>query len=327
MAKTDGVRDGIYLPHNNPSKFFNNATVNEVSLVERIYMRRFREMCINRFVWEGLPDSIDPRFLESVLFEQALAVYCRPEDFNPIMPDGTQLVVGDMALRATPTGYNDYQDNPLQFTVLANNMYSGTLDVTECVPIWANTARQPDIDIVMWYSKRLAEAERTIDLNLKAARHTRVAASTEEARLSTQNMMRQIDAGEPVLFTNEHMDTSTLSTIDWNIDYHILGEVPTAKNQIMNDCMTMLGINNANQDKTERLVSGEADARSEQVGANRAIALNERERACEKINKMFGTSISVRWNEELNKDLDATGEETENGNVYDGATGSDETDR
>lgn len=95
----------------------------------------------------------------------------------------------------------------------------------------------------------------------------------------------------------------------------------------MNDCMTMLGINNANQDKTERLVSGEADARSEQVGANRAIALNERERACEKINKMFGTSISVRWNEELNKDLDATGEETENGNVYDGATGSDETDR
>jgi hypothetical protein len=57
--------------------------------------------------------------------------------------------------------------------------------------------------------------------------------------------------------------------------------------------MTFMGINNANMDKRERLVDDEVRANNEQVEMSYQIMLKAREMACEKINKLFGTNISV----------------------------------
>lgn len=303
--KPDGVAQQYYAPHLMGGRFYNNPSNTELAGIERVYMRRLREMCMNRFTWHGLPDSIDPRFVETILFEQALIVYCRPEEFNPMYPDGTPMnkpgETVDMMLRATPTGYLDYQDNPLAYTVFANQMFTKMYDADQVVPVWANQSRVPDLDVVMWYSRRLAEAERTTDLNLKNARYSRIMTVPEEQRQTAVNILRKIDEGQPAIFGTDTLELNMFNTLDWEMDHEILQAVQVAKNQIMNDCLTMLGINNANQDKKERLISGEVDARSEQVGVNRAIALGERQRGAERINEMFGTNISVEWNEEIIK--------------------------
>ena len=59
--------------------------------------------------------------------------------------------------------------------------------------------------------------------------------------------------------------------------------------------MTFLGINNANMDKRERLVDDEVQANNEQIEMSAQVMLKNRERACELINDLFDTNISVEF--------------------------------
>jgi hypothetical protein len=57
--------------------------------------------------------------------------------------------------------------------------------------------------------------------------------------------------------------------------------------------MTFLGINNANMNKRERLVDDEVQANNEQIMYSADVMLKARERACKRINEIFGLNISV----------------------------------
>lgn len=59
--------------------------------------------------------------------------------------------------------------------------------------------------------------------------------------------------------------------------------------------MTFLGIENANMDKKERLVSDEVNANNQQVIASRNIWLSERKKSIEELNKKFGLNASVEF--------------------------------
>lgn len=67
------------------------------------------------------------------------------------------------------------------------------------------------------------------------------------------------------------------------------------KQAILRECMTLLGIENANMDKKERLVSDEVNANNQQVIASRNIWLSERKKAIEELNKKFGLNASVEF--------------------------------
>lgn len=60
--------------------------------------------------------------------------------------------------------------------------------------------------------------------------------------------------------------------------------------------MTLLGINNGNQDKKERLVADEVSVNNEQVVAARGVALHSRQMAAEEINRRYQLNVSVGWN-------------------------------
>jgi hypothetical protein len=66
--------------------------------------------------------------------------------------------------------------------------------------------------------------------------------------------------------------------------------------------MTFLGVNNANQDKKERLVESEVGANDEQIEQARFNMLDARKLACKKINAMFGLNIDVKFrNDDVQK--------------------------
>lgn len=67
------------------------------------------------------------------------------------------------------------------------------------------------------------------------------------------------------------------------------------KQAILRECMTLLGIENANMDKKERLVSDEVNANNQQVIASRNIWFSERKKAIEELNKKFNLNASVEF--------------------------------
>lgn len=282
----DMVWDNYYAPY--ASGFKQNPTQDLGQLIERMYMRHLTELSINRFKWTGLPKSIDPRFLELELFRHALAVWYFDNRYDRYM-----------ALAAAGNGGLNHYENPVSFTTYGNKLNTLTLKSSDCVPIWSNMLRCPDLDIVTVYAKRLAQLDITIEIAAKNLRKTKVVIADENQRLSWQNVNRQIAEGVEVIYGTSAMDPTQAQVFDFGGDPVGLLNLQISKSKLWSECMTMLGINNANQDKKERLVADEVSANDEQVFATRGIALNSRRLAAELINdKWPNLNISVDYNED-----------------------------
>lgn len=278
-----------------------NRTRSQVGLNERMYWRILTELACNRFKWEGLPETVSERFLELCLYQMAVCIFYNDKRY------------GYLALRGTGSGIWNMYDDPTEFQVTGNSFVTKQLKDTECVPIWANYLRIPDLDIVTLYARRLAEIDQTIYITVKNMRVTKTVVTDENQRHSWSNLMRLADEGLPVIFATQALDMTQLQALDVGADYHYLSELMIARSRYINDCMSLLGINNANQDKKERLVADEVAANDEQVQSAKYINLNARQQACEKINKMFpDLNVSVDYRsakeqEEKQKELMAGG--------------------
>jgi hypothetical protein len=276
--------------------FRNNPAKNRKSLEERMYIRIFTEIACARFTWTGLPDTIDVRFLELTLFRQALSIFYFDKEFDRYF-----------ALRGSGSGPINMYDNPTQFRVMGNTMVNKTLSAKNCVPIWANFLRQPDWDIALIYASKLAEIDRTIEIDLMALRHPFILVANDNERLSIVNAFRQVQEGQPVIVTTnalgDNLDAK-FKLLDMKLDVQLVPNLQVSKTKIWNECMTFLGINNANQEKRERLVASEVAANNSQVMMARNVALDSRRDAAERINKMYDLDVKVHWNVDIDNIVD-----------------------
>lgn len=306
----DAVYQGYYAPFlGMTGNLPQNSAVNRQAMIEQMYIQLLAEMAANRYKWKGLPESIDPRFLEVTLLQNALSVFYFDEEYGKFF-----------ALRGSPNGRWNMYNNPISFQVYGNEFISKTLRAMphavrarddrgrftqdaiilpeECIPIWANYLRAPDWNVILIYASRLAEFDRTIEINARSARRTRVIAIDPNMQLSVENMIRQIDEGQPVVKINQQTFEQTLgnlTSIDLGVTPKTIEELQLSRTRVWNECMGLLGINNANQDKKERLVASEVDANNDQVDSMRWVNLNARRQAAHMINKRYGLSLSVEF--------------------------------
>lgn len=290
MSRTDAVGDGVYSRFmTGDNKYYRTNPGKDATLIlQRMYRRILTEMCLNRFKWEGFPDSVDTRFVEMTLFHNSLAVAYKNEDLGKFL-----VMKGNIA------GKINYLDNATHYNVFGNGFPGKMLSIDECVPIWANYMRVPDLDIVLIYSNKLAEIDRTIEINTKNARRSKILVADENTKLSVDNINRAIENGDAAIRVARPLG-EVVSALDLGVHPDSIEKLDILASRQWNKCMTLLGIDNANQDKKERLVSDEVDANSEQVKMVRAISLNARQEAANQINKMFPElNVTVSFNTDV----------------------------
>lgn len=303
-GKRDLVFDNYY---NSPAAtgFKNSPNRNLKTLIKNMYLRHLTELAINRFKWTGLPKSIDSRFVELELFRHALVVFYKETSPEFVAKAGERF----FAVAAAPLGALNVYQNPVEYRTYGTLYAAKTLKGgSECVPIWSNMLRTPDLDIVEVYAEQLTELTITIQANSKLLRKQKIIYANENTRLSYANIARQIDEGVEVIYGQEDaMNPANIQVLDIGGDPVGVLNLMIAKSKLWNECMTMLGINNANQDKKERLVADEVAANDDQVFATRGIALNSRQYACDQINAKYknpdGTPLNVSV--EFNTDSEA----------------------
>ena len=280
--------------------FRHNSANSQLALTERFYLRYITEIAVNRFKWTGLPElpegDIRPRYMELVMFRKALVVFFKHPQWGQYL-----------CMQASLPGHQDMYYDPTAFHMYGNGSTPGidglTVSAKEAVPIWSNYLRAPDLDMVSIYVRRIAQFDRTLDINLKTMRHPFVLFTDDQNKQSALQMFRQIEEGQPAIIFNKGIGgpeglKDMLLVLDMKMDPDILSDLLVAKKKVWQEMLTFLGINNANQEKRERLVASEVSANDDEVVMARTIALRSREEACEKINKMFGLNISVEWNVE-----------------------------
>lgn len=126
----------------------------------------------------------------------------------------------------------------------------------------------------------------------------------------------QYSGNTPFIFGNKQFDISNkLNVLNTNAPY-LIDKLDIHKHQVFNDALTVLGINNANTDKKERLITDEVTSNEQLVNYYLNCWYKTRKKACDEINKKFlsdsDTKISIKLNDEVMNLLAETNNATVN---------------
>jgi hypothetical protein len=244
---------------------------------------RIKNLALNMFVWEGLPDTIKPEYIEKILYTHGRALFFKDKN------------LGLLCLQAEPTaGVNVYGEHTAYYGVGFN--YRELYDVDSCVLVKNNILCMPTDNYVVLYASKLQEIERTMDVNVKALKTPYVIACDDKDILTFKAIFKQIDGNTPAIYADKNLNLNSLDVLDIKAPF-VCDKLADYKHDVWNDCYTFLGINNANTDKRERLVSEEVTANNEAVQLNAEYMLEARQTACQELNSMFGLNVSVKRRE------------------------------
>lgn len=282
-------------------KFWESASSNKASYIQ--YYNRLMELSISMFEWENLPDTIDSRFLELVLFADGMSVFFEDEE------------IGYLALRTAIGGHLNLYQIPTERRAYASNGYQKQLNEDNSVIIFNNmlhTNSELEIEI---YAKKLYNLDRAIEVNANAQKTPILITCEENQRLTLKNMYMQYDGNEPVIYGDKNINPNSLKVLTTGSPY-VADKLYQLKMQIWNEALTYLGISNLNVQKKERLISDEVLRNQGGTIASRYSRLNARRQACEQINKMFGLNINVDYRKDFREADDEI--------MFEGDTGKNE---
>lgn len=262
-----------------------------------MYYNRLRDYALAMFEWEGLPDTVNKRFLELKMLEVGQVIFHNDPEFGfmvaPVMVGGT---------------INHYEE-PTSYKAVSIG-YNRDVSPDKGVVIWNNYSRTSILPILETYAFRLYQVEKTMDVNINAQKTPVLILADESQRLTMQNLYMQYEGNEPFIFGNKSgFDKDAVQVLKTDAPF-VSDKLMEYKHNLWNEAMTFLGVGNAKQDKKERLVSDEVAANDEQIQTSRFHMLQARQDACEQINKMFGLNVSVDF--KLNKIQVEESEEKEN---------------
>lgn len=274
---------------NKDRNFWDSAMMNNATYIQ--YYNRLTELAISMFEWVNLPDEIDPRFLELVLFAKGKAVFFKDPD------------IGYMALMVTDMGPMNPYRIPLRRRAYASNGYNAELTIDDSVMIYNNYLRTPSKLDVEMFSRRLYNIDRTIDINVNGQKTPILVECEESQRLTLENLYMQYDGNKPIIFGDTALQNQPLKAVSTGVPY-VADKLTMLKTQYWNEALTYLGISNLNIQKKERLVSDEVARNMGGVIASRYSRLNARKDACQEINKMFGLNIDVEYRDDFREQDD-----------------------
>ena len=254
----------------------------------RFYYELLEQMACSIYRWENLPPEIDKRFLELTLFNRGMSVFFFDKEYDKFF-----------STMGTPSGTINMYNNPTRFMAYGSNGFHRLLDSKNCVPIWNNYLRRPDINAMNIFARRLADIDRTMEVNLAIQKSPVILQVPESQRLTIQNLVKQWSGNEPVIVGRQGlMDDIDIAYANSQAPY-LVDKLQEAKFTVWSEIMTYFGIDNQNVQKAERVQTAEVEANLGQIEASRLIRLNCRREACEQINAKYGLDVWVDFNKDI----------------------------
>ena len=274
--------------------------INNATYVD--YLDRLKLVATSLFTWEGLDEVAGvgaSRFLELALYENGRGVFFKDDE------------LGYMALRVNPNDkFNVYM---LPTKVICYSFeYNKEKDFEDVVYIMNNNLQKPTLETLKLFAYRLYEVEATINVNLLAQKTPVLIEGDTKTILTLKNVYMQYSGNTPFIFGNKQYDLSNrLSVLKTDAPY-LIDKLTLHKHEIINECLTFLGINNANTDKKERLITDEVNSNNQLINYYLNCFYKTRKQACDEINKKYGLNISIKINDDVLDLLDVKKEDVEN---------------
>ena len=272
------------------------------------YLNRLKLIATSLFTWDGLDEVAGfgaSRFLELSLYENGRACFVKDDK------------LGFLALKVNPSDKLNVYNLPEK--VLAWSIgYNKNYKFDEIVYIMNNIMELPTSQTINLFAYRLYDTERTIDVNRIAQKTPIVFEGDPKSILSLQNAFMNYSGNTPVLFSNKDFNINQKINCMKTDAPFLIDKLENHKHQIWNEALTYLGIDNANTDKKERLITDEVESNNELINYYLNCFYKTRKEACDLINKKYNLNIKIKLNKDvlelLNIDEEIGG--IENGEIY-----------
>lgn len=282
------------------SKFIDSAVMNDRTFTDFLY--RLKNVAISMFEWVDLPESMDERYLEEVLFYNGQAILLYDELYGFINTKGSSN--GKLNIYGLPVAFNCYSYTYQAYRNLYTGLKNENAEINSCILVMNNWDRIPTAPMLELFSYRLYLAQRTIDTNIQAQRTPVMITGSDKQRLMLEQLYSQYDGNKPFIFGDkDQLNFDMLKAIKTDAPY-IEDKVSKYKKEILNEALSYLGINNIDVEKKERMITDEANSNNEFINLNMMSRLIPRQKACEQFNELFkdkldGKKISVRLRSDL----------------------------
>lgn len=267
-----------------------NVIMNQATYDSWLY--KFLNLALSVYEWEGLPAGIDQRQLEMWLLTRGYAIFFYDEALKD--DTGKRAPEGYAVLEGVAYGEWDLYEIPNERRVFAPMGFQKTLDETNSVIMFHNQLRAPEIFTYEMYARRIAELDRTIDVNVRAQKTTKVVRCDDKQRLTWKNVMMQYDGNVYTIMGDKSIDLKDLEVLDLSSELVAL-DLDVLKQRYIAEALQFAGVESVPPEKRERLVSSEVTGAMGGTEALRFSRLCARQQACEEINRIFGLDVSVRY--------------------------------
>lgn len=296
------------------------SIIRDKTRLANMHLEYMLDKAIRICEWENLPDTIPMLDLERIIICCGYATV-----INTPQPQN-----GDAGLYAYRSGlggrYNAYYRPTLSVVANPYTGLNGSYKIDdECVVINNDHLRIGLLPLFEKYASLIAETEVSLRFALVNSRSDfLIQANTTSEQESAQEVLRKIDAGEEIgviltsPFAKEVISGMTNIALS-NSTSGKINELIELENYLKSQWYIELGLNSNYNMKREAINSAEVHADDYTLLPLIDEMLLERKKACEKINAMYGTNISVHlsklwskvYNEVMTDKVEQPEQETE----------------
>lgn len=266
-----------------------------------IHLDHYRNIALNLYEWDNLPEGMESRHIEKALIMHGQAFFYEHEHLGYLcLPCGN---TGDMNVYGEPTRVQ-----------VTGHGFTEIKHISDGVHLLNNPRLTPTDYTLHYYCQKLAQIDSTMNTNLIQQKVPFIFATSKENEFTIKNLYSKMYSGEPAIFVDQTLLNNqgelNIQAVACESPY-LLDKLQQYRYEVEKELLTFLGINTTIE-KKERLIVDETNANNELITLNIEIGLREREKACELINERYGLNIGV-----YAKDIQTKGGLTD-GSVYDG---------
>lgn len=281
-----------------PKDAFRDAIVmNNQTYID--YLERMKKICLSMFEWVNLPDSMNPRFLEMCLYYNGQGAMLYSDDYgfiNTMASDGGYINIYGLPTEVMCYSYR-FNERRSLYTV-----DTGEEKGKECILVMNNYERIPTSASISLFAYRLAEAQRTVDVNIKSLRTPILITTDQKQYFTLKKMYEEYDGNTPAIFADKNLiSPDALKAIKTDAPI-LLDDIMAYKREIWNEFLTTMGLQNLSE-KKERLISNEVDSNNEVINMNLQALLIPRKEACRQFNEKYGLAGDKAIDVKVRSDL------------------------
>ena len=247
-----------------------------------MYYNLFTNIVLSLFKWENIPHTMDSEYLEWCLFFEGKACVIKN-------------AVGDLVnLRYSENSKPDIYQKPNSIIAYSDNDRQVLRNKGEFVICKNNKLYTPSVIVVNYFCDKIKNIENTIDTNVYSQKMPTLFKGKKEKQKTLLNAFNQFNANQPYMFVDEDFTEDVkLETLTSDTKF-IAKELYDLKDRYKQEFFTFLGINNANTQKAERLITDEVNANNQFISLNFDTMLQSRLQFCKDLKNIFGVEINVK---------------------------------